>query len=302
MLYMTDWEDKKKVVELCAFAWPFKKATNLWTQGVNWTPKGVTGDGRCGTRCGQGRMDPLTQKFRHYMALAVDPHRGPRGEGATRMTCGMPDQLIKEILAALQQTQNIRSKVVLDLCAGFQSIKQAVMDAGAHYVAVDICGNRKKRMEKPRRGAVVLRCNNKILVTIQHNQHKRAVKTILATEQTNADVTPHSAGVRAMREGLGILPEDYDNLITKGPKAVALNNTTYYVYDLHQCIPQAVIEECHQKAAVRMGDGGTTGWVWEDIRKPISGLWREEDAKLKSVLDEEKPLAGDNSGGRPGGC
>ena len=62
-----------------------------------------------------------------------------------------------------------------------------------------------------------------MLVTIQHNQHRRAVKTILATEQTDADVTPHDAGVRAIREGLGLSPDDYDNLMTKGPK----------VYDLH---------------------------------------------------------------------
>ena len=27
--YMMDWKDKKKVIEMCAFMWPFKKTTNL---------------------------------------------------------------------------------------------------------------------------------------------------------------------------------------------------------------------------------------------------------------------------------
>ena len=29
MLYMANWEDKKKIVDLCAFVWPFRKTTNL---------------------------------------------------------------------------------------------------------------------------------------------------------------------------------------------------------------------------------------------------------------------------------
>ena len=57
MWYMADWEDKKRIVELCAFVWPFKKTTNLWTAGFNWQPHGVTGDGRCHEQCGQGSVD-----------------------------------------------------------------------------------------------------------------------------------------------------------------------------------------------------------------------------------------------------
>ena len=68
---------------MCAFVWPFKKTTNLWIDlGFDWQPKGTTGDGRCGGKCGQGREDPITKRFRHFMALAVDPQRGPRGTNA----------------------------------------------------------------------------------------------------------------------------------------------------------------------------------------------------------------------------
>ena len=85
-------------------------------------------------------MDPLTRRFRHYMALAVDPQRGPRGAGATSKTCGIPNMLITEILQALKETKQLEGKVVIDqyLCAGFQSIREAVLTAGATYVAVDI--------------------------------------------------------------------------------------------------------------------------------------------------------------------
>ena len=49
--------------------------------------------------------------------------------------------LITEILTAMAETQQLRGKVVLDLCAGFQSIRRAVEAAGAKYVAVDLKGN-----------------------------------------------------------------------------------------------------------------------------------------------------------------
>ena len=91
MLYMASWEVKKKIIDLCAFAWPFRKTTNLWVHGFKWNPHGTTGTGRCEEKCGQGAVDPLTRRFRHCTALAVDPQRGPRGPGTTNKTCGIPN-------------------------------------------------------------------------------------------------------------------------------------------------------------------------------------------------------------------
>ena len=112
--------------------------TNLWAHGFKWEPKGVTGTGRCKEQCGQGSVDPVTRRCRHYMVLAVDPQRGTRGAGATQMTCGIPDKLITEILEAVKGTVELKGKVVLDLCAGFQSIRKAVLEAGSKCVAVDL--------------------------------------------------------------------------------------------------------------------------------------------------------------------
>ena len=36
MLYMADWEDKKKIIDLCAFIWPFRKTTNLGFAASVW--------------------------------------------------------------------------------------------------------------------------------------------------------------------------------------------------------------------------------------------------------------------------
>ena len=44
--YMKD-EAGKMVVDLCNYVWPFKKTTNLWVNGFDWTPRGLSGSGRC---------------------------------------------------------------------------------------------------------------------------------------------------------------------------------------------------------------------------------------------------------------
>ena len=153
MYYMLDWEDQKKVIDLCAFAWPFKKTTNLWIKGFEWEPKGVTGDGRCRDKCGMGAVDVLTRRFRHYMALAVDPQRGPRGANAAKMTCGMPEMLVAELLEGINEVEKIEGKVVLDLCAGFQSLRETVLAMGGKYVAVDVAGQRPVKAVEPCKGA-----------------------------------------------------------------------------------------------------------------------------------------------------
>ena len=81
MWYMAGDKERKQVIELCSYAWPFKKTTNLWVNGFDFKPKGSTGDGRCNAKCDQGAFDKVTGRFKHFMALAVDPQRGPRGAG-----------------------------------------------------------------------------------------------------------------------------------------------------------------------------------------------------------------------------
>ena len=52
----------------------------------------------------------LTRRFRHYMALAVDPQRGPRGANAAKMTCGMPEMLVAELLEGINEVWLSRIK------------------------------------------------------------------------------------------------------------------------------------------------------------------------------------------------
>ena len=61
---------------------------------------------------------PLTGRFKHFMALAVDPQRGPRGAGAARMTCRIPDLLITEILQGMAEMMDLGGKVVLEYAQG----------------------------------------------------------------------------------------------------------------------------------------------------------------------------------------
>ena len=83
-----------------------------------------------------------------FVALAVDPQRGPRGTNAVKMTCGIPEKLIIELLTAVNEVERIEDKVVLDLCAGFQSLREQVIKMGANYMVVDITGARKVKEDE----------------------------------------------------------------------------------------------------------------------------------------------------------
>jgi 8-oxo-dGTP pyrophosphatase MutT (NUDIX family) len=288
MLYMSNWEDKKKIVDLCAFAWPFRKTTNLWVHGFKWNPQGTTGTGRCEEKCGQGATDPLTRRFRHYMALAVDPQRGPRGAGSTSKTCGIPNMLITEILQALKETKQLEGKVVIDLCAGFQSIRKAVLAAGARYVAVDSMGKREVKEAKPRRAAVALRWGNRVLAVLHKLRDGSKAWTIPGGRMEQSDESLHAAGVRELREEVGIGQEVWEGLVGLGPTVDALPNTTYYAYHLNSCVPKVTLEEHFQKRqnAEKLK---IVEWGWVDIAQERKDgcVWRKEDGELLKRWREE---------------
>ena len=281
MYYMADWENKKKIIELCAFVWPFRKTTNLWTSGFDWDPEGVTGNGRCREKCEQGSIDPLTNRFKHFMALAVDPQRGPRGAQSARMTCGIPERLITEILTALAETQQLKGKVVLDLCAGFQSIRQAVLKAGATYIAVDVKGDRGLLQQyQPRRSAMVL-C---------HNQRVLAVKCRLADgtcgwmvpggEQRKSDTSLHHTALRKLQENTGLGHEGFRQRVRVGPQLMALDKTTYFAYALNSPIPQAELARSFAGHA----DDTILSMAWVSQREAEKLLWRKEDEAMLQRL------------------
>ena len=64
--------------------------------------------------------------------------------------------LIAELLEGINEVETIKDKVVLDLCAGFQSLRETVLAMRGKYVAVDMAGQRPVKAVEPHKGAVVL--------------------------------------------------------------------------------------------------------------------------------------------------
>ena len=295
MWFMADWESKKRVVELCAYMWPFKKTTNLWTNlGKLWQQNGTTGNGRCGDKCTQGDMDPITKRFRHFMALAVHPERGPRGVGSAKMTCGIPDMLITEILKGMAEAVNMKGKVVLDLCAGFNSIRNAVLKAGASYVGVDIEGERKARAAQPRRTAIVLSCGDSVLAVKHKLKDGTHAWTLPAGKLGPADTSLHAAGMRELREKTGLEHRVWRDQVVEGPSVCALSETTYYTYTLNRPIPRTTMERVFAaRAATKQDEIGA--WEWIHVRERAPKLrWRREDYEY---LERQGSTQGRGSGG-----
>ena len=289
MWFMADWEDKKRIVNLCAYMWPFRKTTNLWTNlGKMWQQQGTTGNGRCNEACGQGAIDPITKRFKHFMALAVDPERGPRGPGAARMTCGIPDKLITEILKGMAENVDLGGKVVLDLCSGFQSIREAVLQAGASYVGVDIAGRRTVEATPARRAAVVLIADQHVLAVKHRLQDGGHVVTLPGGKREQQDDSLHAAGVRELLEEVGLSESVWRELIVKGPDVYALHDTTYYVYHLSRVVPKATMLRAF-RARTPSEAQKITAWQWANIRDIDSAVWRNEDVEwIKKYLEREE--------------
>ena len=85
-------------------------------------------------------------RYRHFKALAMEPIRGPRGQGHTKEKNELPAMLLREVMAqALKEAPSGRRKVVVDLCSGFQSWRPVAAEFGCRYVAIDISGDRNVR-------------------------------------------------------------------------------------------------------------------------------------------------------------
>ena len=128
----------RQTVDLCAFGHYYRKGTDLWTSLTSWEPKGTTGNGRCQHLCGQGATDPESGCYRHFFALAVEPKRAKQGPGATAMRQAMPPQLLREVLRVAQLEAPVHQDIVIDICAGNGSMEKPALEAGLHYIGVDI--------------------------------------------------------------------------------------------------------------------------------------------------------------------
>ena len=135
---------KYEVLDQCAFDRDYRKTTHLIHNMEGLQLKGNTGDGRCHERCGKGEF--VCGRYRHFKALAMEPIRGPRGQGHTKEKNELPAMLLREVMAqALKEAPSGRRKVVVDLCSGFQSWRPVAAEFGCRYVAIDISGDRNVR-------------------------------------------------------------------------------------------------------------------------------------------------------------
>ena len=133
------------------------------------------------------------------------------------MTCGIPEKLIIELLKALNEVETIEDKVVLDLCAGFQSLREQVTKMGAKYVAVDIMGARKVKEDEARQVAVVLRQGNKYLSILQENGQGKLQWVLPSGQHCKSDSSLHSAGVRELHDKVGLGESTWGTWATAGP-------------------------------------------------------------------------------------
>ena len=84
--------------------------------------------------------------YKHFRGIAQEPIRGPRGKGATAFKNSIPRQLCEEIIASLPPPTP-EANTIIDLCAGFQSMREPALAAGFNYIAVDILGDRSSRLK-----------------------------------------------------------------------------------------------------------------------------------------------------------
>ena len=135
-----------RTVDYCAFGYPYRKATDIWTSLLNWTPTGQTGSGRCERKCASGSwyMDEHGNvTYRHHLNLAQDPKDGLRGKGAKKFLNSLPSELTEEFLSLSlaswrEEHTDDRQPVLLDLCSGYGSLREVAEKLGYKYVGVDV--------------------------------------------------------------------------------------------------------------------------------------------------------------------
>jgi hypothetical protein len=127
----------RTIVMYCAYGYRYMKPTHLWTSLSNWKLCGITRDGKCGGRCGNGERHQREKRctFKHWEQLAGSNDRLPKG-GKTQLW-SLPTMLTEEIMAAVAVKQPDK-KYIIDLFAGGESWRLAVEHEGYVYVPVDI--------------------------------------------------------------------------------------------------------------------------------------------------------------------
>ena len=218
------------------------------------------------------------------MALASEPVRGPRGERAGALKCGMPIKLLMEMLEAACD-KGLQGKVVLDLCSGFQSLKQAVIAMGGKYVAVDVKDRGLSRGQVSaadgRAAAVVLQGPEGVLMEVsgENDDTHSFVKGVSSQDKTHYD-----AACEAFCDKIGISHAgsrpgggDLSKLFGCGPMVVMVDSVTYFVFTPNHMSPtlEALISK-----------GSKKGMRWKALSDDIRA--ESEDRRLAEALRRQR--------------
>ena len=138
-------------VDYCAYGYLYRKSTDIWTSLSSWSPRGVTGSGRCETRCGQGCWfvsQSGRPTFRHFKNLAQHPRDGITGKGATEKLNSIPEDLVREILQASlrewREKGGTGTPILIDLCSGYGSVGKVAVQLGFTVISTDIKDRRSE--------------------------------------------------------------------------------------------------------------------------------------------------------------
>jgi hypothetical protein len=135
-------------VDYCAYGKEYRKATHIWTTLRAWVPRGSTGDGRCGWKCGQWcevgkhsseETDEASVRIarRHKQAIGAEPSRLPRGPQQRQKIWSIPERLQQELLAAMPEKEP-EVRYIIDLFSGGESWRRQVEAEGYIYIGVDL--------------------------------------------------------------------------------------------------------------------------------------------------------------------
>ena len=102
----TTWVARRKV-DYCAYGMKYRKSTHIWTTLLDWVPKGNTGNGVCGGKCGQlmerdshksERKRNNSWSRKHIECIGGAANRLPMGPKRKQQLWNLPVLLQEELM------------------------------------------------------------------------------------------------------------------------------------------------------------------------------------------------------------
>ncbi|MBL4703531.1 MAG: DDE-type integrase/transposase/recombinase, partial [Flavobacteriales bacterium] len=119
----------RKTVDYCAYDHEFQKRTDIFSTLKDWFPRGTTGSGLCEGKCKHGSQQ---LKYKHFENM-----HNVTGSGSSKRKNAIPYKLLAEIVKSAKEKQP-NKKIIIDLCSGYQSMRQVARNYNLIYIPVDV--------------------------------------------------------------------------------------------------------------------------------------------------------------------